>query len=108
MISQSPPAVHISDLSALYVLLLESILKKQDIPNGEDGYYFATVHRLPWWRVMQGLAEALHSRGLVESADVKTWPSYDTAADELGFPRMYMRAIGTSRYVLFALKEQNN
>ncbi|KAM5349180.1 hypothetical protein ACJ41O_009003 [Fusarium nematophilum] len=93
----SPPAVHISDLSALYVLLVQKILEgDQTIPTGEKGYYFAMVHRSPWWKVMDDLAEGLYSRGLVSEPKVHVWPSYDEAADSLGFPRQYVRAIGTS------------
>ncbi|KAE9369113.1 hypothetical protein N431DRAFT_469047 [Stipitochalara longipes BDJ] len=62
--SGSPPAVHISDLVALYTLLVQKILQKEPIPSGEKGYYFAIAHRAPWWDVLERLAEALHARGL--------------------------------------------
>lgn len=46
---------------------------------------------------MDGLAKGLYSRGLVTEPEVQVWPSYDEAAETMGFPRLYMRAIGTSR-----------
>ncbi|KAI2463184.1 NAD(P)-binding protein [Annulohypoxylon bovei var. microspora] len=92
----SPPAVHISDLTALYTLLVEKILQKEPISNGEKGYYFAVAHRAPWWDVMQRLADALYARGLVTEAKVQVWPSYEVAAEHLGFPSQFIRAIGTS------------
>ncbi|KAF4979131.1 hypothetical protein FZEAL_4621 [Fusarium zealandicum] len=92
----NPPATHISDLTALYMILLKNILKGNPVPTGKNGYYFALAHKCPWWKVMDGLAEGLYSRGLITEPEVKVWPSYDIAADTLGFPRLYIRAIGTS------------
>lgn len=90
--------MHISDLAALYTLLAEKILQSELIPSGEKGYYFPVVHKTHWWSVMQRLAEALHARGLVKEPKVETWPSDEMAADHLGFPRPFVRAMGTSRY----------
>ncbi|KAI1459922.1 NAD(P)-binding protein [Annulohypoxylon moriforme] len=92
----SPPALHISDLTALYALIVEKILQKEPVPNGENGYYFAATHKAPWWEIMQRLADGLYARGLVTEPKVQVWPSYNVAAEQLGFPRQYVRAIGTS------------
>lgn len=89
--------MHISDLVALYALLTEKILQKDSIPCGEKGYYFAMAHKTHWWDVMQRLAEALHARGLVVQPKAEVWPSDEMAADYLGFPRPYVRAMGTSK-----------
>ena len=94
---QTPPALHISDLTALYALLVEKILQKEPIPSGEKGYYFAMAHKISWWTVMSYLAKGLHQRGLVTEPEAQTWPSYDMAADNLGWPRQFVRAMGTSR-----------
>lgn len=94
---KSPPTIHISDLTAVYVALIGNILQNTSIPSGENGYYFATAHRSPWWKVMQLIAEGLHSRGLVKEPKVDVWPTYDEAADALGFPRLYVRAMCTSK-----------
>ncbi|KAF2493074.1 NAD(P)-binding protein [Lophium mytilinum] len=92
----SPPAVHISDLTALYALLVEKILHKEPVPNGENGYYFPMAHRAPWWDVMELLAEGLHARGLVLEPKAQIWPSDEMAAEELGFPLLYIRAMCTA------------
>jgi len=84
-------------LTALYALLVTKILQKEPIPSGEMGYYFAMVHRAPWWEVMQRLAEALYARGLVAEPTVQIWPSDEMAAEYLGFPPLYVRAMGTNR-----------
>jgi hypothetical protein len=89
--------VHISDLVAFYALLTEKILQKEPIPSGEKGYYFAIAHRTHWWDVMQRLAKVLHAHGLVAEPKADIWPSYEMAAEYLGFPRLYVRAMGTSR-----------
>jgi hypothetical protein len=93
---KKPPAAHISDLVALYNLLLEKCLLKEPIPTGEHGYYFAMAHRAPWWEVMHRLAKALYTRGLVSEPEVYTWPSDAMAAEYLQLPELYIRAMGTS------------
>jgi predicted DNA-binding transcriptional regulator len=97
---QSPPAAHVSDVVALYALLVEKILSgKEKIPSGEAGYYFAIAHRHAWWDVMARLAQSLHRRGLVEEPIAKTWPSYEMAAESLGWPLQYIVPMGMSKYV---------
>ena len=91
------PAVHVSDLAALYALLIEKILQKEPIPVDEKGYYFAFAHRAPLWDVMQRIANALYSRGIVAEPKVQVWPSDDMAAEYLGFPRPFVRDMGTAR-----------
>jgi hypothetical protein len=89
--------VHISDLVAFYALLAEKVLLKERIPSGETGYYFPIVHKTHWWSVMERLAESLQTRGFVDRPEPEIWPSDDMAADYLGFPRTFIRAIGTNR-----------
>lgn len=45
---------------------------------------------------MDLLAKAMHARGLVDSPNAEIWPSYDQAADEYGFPRAFVRAMGAA------------
>ena len=89
--------MHISDLTSLYTLLVSKILQRTPIPHGVSGYYFAMAHRSPWWAVMSRLATSLHARGLVDSPTTQIWPSDEVAADTLGLPRLYVRAMGTAR-----------
>ncbi|KAF7556237.1 hypothetical protein G7046_g6350 [Stylonectria norvegica] len=91
-----PPAAHISDLVALYGVLVEKISNKDHIPSGEKGYYFAMAHRVPWWEVMGRLTQGLHARGLVAEPVPKVWPSLEMAAEYLGFPLQHIRAMGMS------------
>lgn len=95
--SQSPPASHIADLTALYALIIEKILQGESIPSDEKGYYFAIAHRVPLWDIMQRLAERLYARGLIQEQEVQIWPDDETAAESLGFPLKYVRAMCTSR-----------
>lgn len=88
-----------SDLTALYILLVENIVQKVSIPNGEKGYYFCISHTIDWWETCQRLAEALYNRGLVAEPKVEVWPSDEMAAKCLGFPPAYVRMMGTSRSV---------
>ncbi|KAH8200806.1 hypothetical protein TruAng_005043 [Truncatella angustata] len=92
----SPPGAHISDLAAFYAILVEKILQMEPIPSGEIGYYFAIAHTVPWWNVMQRIAESLHARGLVKSSQTQIWPSYKMAAEYLNFPLAHVRAMGAS------------
>lgn len=85
-----------SDISQLYAILTEKILQQESIPSGEKGYYFAIAHRFSWWELMGRLAQCLHQRGLVDSPHIQTWPSYELAADSLGWPREYVRNMGES------------
>ncbi|KAI1392961.1 NAD(P)-binding protein [Hypoxylon trugodes] len=103
----APPATHISDLAALYALLVEKVTHKEPIPSGEKGYYFATVHKCPWWEVMDGIAKSMHERGLVAEPKAQLWPSYELAADQLGFPRRFIRAMATSSGDLVPVNSYN-
>lgn len=44
---------------------------------------------------MDLIAKAMYARGLVNQPNAETWHSYEQAADENGFPREYVRAMGT-------------
>ncbi|GJC90129.1 hypothetical protein ColLi_12967 [Colletotrichum liriopes] len=101
--SQHPAAAHVTDLAALYVLLIEKILQGEPIPSDEVGIYFGVAYKISWWKVMSAISQALHSRGLVKDLEPQFWSSYDAAADELGWPRAYIRGMGTSSPKLIPL-----
>ncbi|KFY33332.1 hypothetical protein V495_08327 [Pseudogymnoascus sp. VKM F-4514 (FW-929)] len=82
----TPPTAHVSDLSALYILLVENIVQGVPTPSGDKGYYFGVSHTIDWWETTQCIAEALHARGLVAEPKVQIWPSDEMAAEYLGFP----------------------
>ncbi|RDW74800.1 hypothetical protein BP6252_05942 [Coleophoma cylindrospora] len=100
----SPPSVHVSDLAAFYTLLTEKIVQREPVASGEDGYYFVYTHKTHWWDTMQRLAEALYARGLVTAPTVETWSSDEMAAEYLGFPRPFVRAMGTNSPQLVPVK----
>ncbi|KAG4436916.1 hypothetical protein IFR05_007604 [Cadophora sp. M221] len=99
----NPPAAHISDVVSLYALLAEKILKQETIPSGEKGYYFVVGHKSPWWNVMKHLSDVMFARGLVKQAATPTWPSDEMAADALGLPLAYIRAMETSSGEMIAV-----
>ncbi|KAF4336095.1 hypothetical protein FBEOM_10031 [Fusarium beomiforme] len=87
----TPANVHISDLTDLYIRILSKILKQEPIAVGNDRYFFTVAHRISWWKIMDKIGQGLYTRGLVDEPTPKTWPSYDMAADNLGFPRRFIR-----------------
>ena len=90
---QRIPAVHVSDLTTLYLHILQKIFAKEDIPNGENGYYFAVAHEIGWWEILDQLTVALHARGLVTDKELRIWPNDDMVAEALGFPVSYVRIV---------------
>lgn len=95
------PGVHISDLTTLYEQLVTKILQKEPIRSGEEGYYIAIAHSLPWWDVLDRLAGALHARGLVADTETQIWPSDEVAAEYLGIPAQFVQLFFNCGYVLF-------
>ena len=91
--------VHIHDLTALYAHIIEKILRKEAIPSGEEGYYFALSHDLQWWEVLDHVAAALKSRGLITDTTLQTWPDDDAAAEVLGVPKQFVQTLWNSGYV---------
>lgn len=83
-------------MTELYALIVENILQQHPIPSGDKGYYFAIAHRIPWWITMDSLAAHLYRRGLVAESTARIWPTYEMAADCLGFPTKYVRAMVAS------------
>ena len=101
--AQNAGAVHITDLAAFYKLLVEHILDDAKIPSGREGYYFAVAHTISSWALMQGLADRLYARGLIEEAQPQEWVSDEAAAASIGAPVPIVRVMGTHKYVLTPL-----
>jgi len=65
--------VHISDLSKLYKLLLDSIASSNtDLPYGRQGVYWAENGEHTWKATSESIAKALKSQGLIETEEVKS------------------------------------
>ena len=63
--------IHISDLSILYLKLLEAALAGgKPATWDKDGYYFADAEELHWGDVSKSIALEAHKQGLITSADV--------------------------------------
>ena len=97
-------SVHVSDLTVLYALLVSKIVAGESLPHNQQGYFFALAHRAPWHKTMHRLARALYKRGLVTSPEPEVWPSYEVAAEHLGWPPQHARAMATNAGDLVAVQ----
>lgn len=88
--------IHINELTEFYGLLVESILRGDNVPSGRKGYYFVQSHRTSWWEILEGLAATLHSRGLVDKPETYVWPSPEIITDSLGVPADFAQSIWNS------------
>lgn len=88
---------HISDIAEFYILLLDAILRGEQLPAGEDGHYFLISHVVSWWDILDRLAIRLHSRGLIKSASTKIWPSDEMVAESVGVPAKFAYSMWNSR-----------
>lgn len=84
---------HISDLTALFGIIVDKIRQGEDIPHGEEGYYLTVGHYWHWHEVLSCLASALKSRNLVDTAEVGTWQSDQEAADMLRVPVQFVQQL---------------
>ena len=79
---------------------MTKVLKKEELPSNEEGYYFALAHDLHWWEVLDHLATSLKARGLVTDSTIQTWPSDAAAAEALGVPEQFLQVLWNAGYVL--------
>ena len=75
---------------------MEKVLRKEPLPSGTKGYYFALAHDLTWWEFLDQLAVALKARGLVTDSKAQIWPSVEAAAEALGVPAQFVPPIWNS------------
>ncbi|KAJ5658589.1 uncharacterized protein N7484_002238 [Penicillium longicatenatum] len=80
------PVTHISDLTKFYAELIEAILQGKKLPTEKDAYFFVVSHVVPWWDILDRLAERLYARGLVTTAETKIWPSDEVLSEAVGVP----------------------
>lgn len=88
--------MHISDLTALYGRIVEKVLRGETLPSGEKGYYFALAHDVFLGEVLDHLALALKSRGLITDSDTRVYPNDQAAAESLGVPEQFVQALWNS------------
>ena len=94
---QKVSGVHVSDLTTLYGLILEKILRNESLPSGTEGYYFALAHKIVWWDLLDQLAVALKARGLISDTTIETWASDKAVAEALGMPEPWVPLLWNSR-----------
>ncbi|CAH0056885.1 unnamed protein product [Clonostachys solani] len=84
-------AIHVTDLARFYGSIIRSIVHGKAPVGGQDGYFFASAHKLPWWDLLHCLASRLHAKGFVSTAEVNVWPNEDLAAKSFGMPLEFVR-----------------
>lgn len=88
--------VHITDLTALYELIVVKALGKETLQHGRDGYYFALGHDIQWSETLPRLAATLQARDLVKDSEIDVWPSDGEAADAMGVPAAFVQLLWNS------------
>lgn len=61
--------VHITDLVLLYELIVDKIVRGEDIPYGKNGIYFTSTGRFAWLEMAKAIGRAGVSLGLLDSAE---------------------------------------
>ncbi|KAL4778429.1 hypothetical protein BJX76DRAFT_143798 [Aspergillus varians] len=89
-------AVHISDLTALYSRIIETLLQDEPLPSDKEGYYFALAHDIFFGDVLDHLAIALKARGLVTDSEARIYPNNKVASELLGVPEQFVTALWNS------------
>jgi len=62
--------VNIHDLSELYRLVLDGLLSNTIESGRKGGWYFGSIQEHTWLKVVEGLGEILHRKGLVDTSAV--------------------------------------
>ncbi|QKX57751.1 uncharacterized protein TRUGW13939_04871 [Talaromyces rugulosus] len=89
-------AVHISDLTALYGRIIDKVLRDETLPCDKEGYYFALAHDLFLGEVLDRMALALKSRGLIAEPGTRVYPNDHAAAESLGVPEQFVQTLWNS------------
>ena len=99
---QKVSGVHISDLTALYGLIVEYILRGETLPSGREGYYFALAHDILLGEVGDHLARSLWDRGLTSDLTTLKYSDEKAAAESMGVPVQFVQMLWDSGYVFIA------
>ncbi|KAJ3049596.1 hypothetical protein HK097_009431 [Rhizophlyctis rosea] len=62
--------VHIEDLVSLYELLLGKVLKGEEVPNGEEGMYFAETGEHSWGEISRRVGVIGEELGVLKTKEV--------------------------------------
>ncbi|KAG0645403.1 hypothetical protein D0Z07_8971 [Hyphodiscus hymeniophilus] len=77
--------VHITDLTALYQLLLLKILAHEEVPTGERGVLFSGTGRFSWRELSENIAKALFELHAIKTDAVQSIV-LEVATDRYGLP----------------------
>jgi hypothetical protein len=91
---QKVSGVHISDLTALYGLIVERVLRRESLPSGREGYYFALAHDIFLGEVGDHLASELRDRGVTTNSEVRRYSDDKLPRHRWGFPHSLCRCCG--------------
>ena len=66
--------VHVEDLAELYEVILLNMIEKNgaDLPSGKKGIMFSGNGRHSWLELAEGIAQAAHKAGKIQSPEVKS------------------------------------
>ncbi|TVY45303.1 Uncharacterized protein LOCC1_G003149 [Lachnellula occidentalis] len=64
--------VHVADLARLYELLLNKVLKGEELPSGEKGILFSATGSYSWAELANGIGSALAELGAIKTSEVKS------------------------------------
>lgn len=73
--------------------MVEAILQGKKLPTDKDAYFFVVSNVLPWWDILDRLAERLYARGLVTTAETEIWPSDEILSEAVGVPAKWAYSI---------------
>ncbi|KAJ6125536.1 hypothetical protein N7471_012853 [Penicillium samsonianum] len=77
--------VHIADLSTFYGLLFRAVLEQKPwLPSGPEAVFFVESGEHTWLQVSQGIADAMHKKGLLATNEVKSVSIKEAAAEITG------------------------
>jgi hypothetical protein len=97
---QKVSGVHISDLTALYGLIVERFLRGESLPSGREGYYFALAHDIFLGEFGDYLAGELRDTGMTSDSEARPYSDEQAAAESLGVPVQFVQMLWDSGYVL--------
>jgi hypothetical protein len=97
---QKVSGVHISDLTGLYGLIVERVLRRESLRSGREGYYFALAHDIFLGEVGDHLASELRDRGVTTNSETRRYSDEQAAAASMGVPVQFVQMLWDSEYVL--------
>jgi len=85
--------VHLEDLMELYEIVLEKVVKGEEVPTGEMGTLFSATGRYSWLELSKGVAGALFQLGAIKTDEVRT-VSIEEAAERWGGGQLLFAELG--------------